>query len=452
MNSASHLNVVPPYEDDAFISYRHLDNTERDENDKGWIDNFHDRLTNRLGFLLGEEPKIWRDPRLPGNVYIADFLQGKIKQTIILISIISNGYLRSDWCMGELREFCRLAEENGGLQLDGKLRIFRVARATIDEPLPAEYLNQTGYEFYEIDPATKRPVEYGQDLGRNKDQRYWNTLYDLAWEIKEVLTKAKKRNNAPTAGRIDVFSKVAPPPKGTVYLAETTYDRREDRNNIKRELQDRGYEILPDRELPLVSPDYENAVREHLRRSRLSIHLIGDSYGTIPERANNRSIVELQNELAAERSVATGFPRLIWLPEGLLPKEDRQATFIEELKTRLDQQKGAELLQTSLEELKFVLKGKVDALSANGHQKTPPRAGITARRKIYLLFDKRDVAEIMPINKYLAGRKNCEVILPPIDDDNDDDTQAIKLHEDNLLRCDAVLIFYGKANPRVLPI
>ena len=303
------------------------------------------------------------------------------------------------------------------------------------------HLSKTGkYRFYEEDPIKKTTVEYSQDLGPNKDQRYWNKLGDLARDIGNVLTKAGRWVSDPAIG--DAFKKVAPPSKGAVYLAETTHDRREDRNNIKRELQERGYEVLPEQELPLVSPDYEEAVREYLRRSRLSIHLIGESYGTIPERANNRSVIELQNELAARRSVETSFPRLIWLPENLQPKEDRQAQFIAELKTRVEQQKGAELLQTPLEELKSVIKGKVEALSRNGHKPSPRPA---ARKKIYLLCDKRDVEQIAPLNTYLVSRK-CEVILPLLDDDGADDTQAIKLHEDNLLRCDAVLIFYGKAN------
>jgi len=53
--------------DDVFISYRHLDNELLDEQEKGWIDNFHERFASVLGEALGYEPSIWRDPRLPGN-------------------------------------------------------------------------------------------------------------------------------------------------------------------------------------------------------------------------------------------------------------------------------------------------------------------------------------------------------------------------------------------------
>ncbi|HEV7395745.1 MAG TPA: hypothetical protein VGN86_04475, partial [Pyrinomonadaceae bacterium] len=78
--------------DDVFISYRHLDNELLDEQGKGWIDNFHQRFESVLGEALGYEPKIWRDPRLPGNAYFADVLEERIQQTAVVISILSPGY------------------------------------------------------------------------------------------------------------------------------------------------------------------------------------------------------------------------------------------------------------------------------------------------------------------------------------------------------------------------
>jgi hypothetical protein len=38
------------------------------------------------------------------------------------------------------------------------------------------------------------------------------------------------------------------------------------------------------------------------------------------------------------------------------------------------------------------------------------------------------------------------VLLPLIDDEGADDTQAFDIHKDNLVQCDAVLIYYGNAN------
>lgn len=430
------MSTKHSFVDDVFISYRHLDNELLDERGMGSVNNFHERFESLLGEALGYAPTIWRDSRLQGNVYFADVLEERIKNTAVVISILTPGYLQSDWCIGELREFCRLAEQNGGLVVGDRMRIFKVVKTHIErDEHPPEFQKQLGYEFYEIDKMTQRPVAFGQELGRNRDQRYWSKLDDLAWDVKQVLSIVNPR--ARVASGASVFT----PTQGTIYLAQTTRDLSEERDQIKRELQNRGYDILPDKELSFISPNYEDAVREYVGRAKLSVHLIGGSYGIIPEGAGSRSIVRLQNEIAAARSRDGGFSRLLWMPVGLTPQEEVQAQFIEHLRTDATTQQGAELLQTPLEELKTVIQTR---LSGNGHKpevppgKSPP--------KIYLIFDKRDLEGVLPLNDYLSGEKGFQVLLPLLDDEGADDAQAFEIHKDNLVQCDAVLIYYGNAN------
>jgi hypothetical protein len=430
------MSSIQTFVDDVFISYRHLDNELLDDQGKGWIDNFHERFESVLGEALGYEPTIWRDPRLPGNAYFADVLEERIQKTAVVISILSPGYLQSDWCLGELREFCRLADKTGGLRVGDRMRVFKVVKTHIERELhPPEFQQQLGYEFYEIDKATQRPVAYGQELGRNRDQRYWSKLDDLAWDVKQVLSVINPRAKIPAPG--SVFSRA----QGTVYLAQTTRDLSGERDQIKRELQNRGFEILPEQELPFISPSYEEAVRECVARAKLSVHLIGANYGIVPEGASH-SIVRLQNEIAAERNRAEGFSRLLWMPVGLTPREEVQAEFIQHLRTDATTQTGAELLQTPLEELKNVIHLR---LTSNGDKPKEEPSGETPP-KIYLIFDKRDLEGVMPLNDYLSVEKNYQVLLPLIDDEGTDDIEGFDIHKDNLAQCDAVLIYYGNAN------
>jgi hypothetical protein len=432
------MSSIPPFIDDVFISYRHLDNELLDDQGKGWIDNFHERFESILGETLGYAPKIWRDVRLPGSAYFADVLEERIRKTAVLISILSPGYIQSEWCIGELREFCRLADASGGLVVGERLRIFKVVKTYIEHAEhPPEFQKQLGYEFYEIDKMTQRPVAFGQELGRNRDQRYWNKLDDLAWDVKHVLSAINPRAEAPT--RAHVFAQT----KGTIYLAQTTSDLGEERDQIKRELLNRGYDILPDKELPFLSPSYEEAVRECVARAKLSVHLIGGTYGIVPERAAGRSIVCLQNEIAAERSSRESFSRLLWMPVGLVPQEEAQAQFIEHLRTDATTQRGAEFLQTPLEELKTVLQIRLSR--TNGHK--PEAASLEqSPPKIYLIFDRRDLDGVLPLNSYLSDERQYQVLLPLLDEEGADDTQAFDIHKENLVECDAVLIYYGKAN------
>jgi hypothetical protein len=433
------MSFTHTFVDDVFISYRHLDNERLEGEESGWVDNFHQGFERALGEVLGYEPTIWRDPRLAGNVNFADVLEERIKKTAVLISILSPGYAQSDYCLSELRLFCSMAEQTGGLTVDNKERIFKVIKTPIErKDHPEEFREQLGYEFYEIDKMTQRPVAFGQGLGRHRDQRYWSKLDDLAWDVKQVLSLINPR--ARTSPAVSVFSRS----KGTIYLAQTTRDLSEQRDQIKRELHGHGYDILPDKEMPFISPSYEESVSECIGRAKLSVHLIGGHYGIIPEGAGGRSIVRLQNEVAAKRSREGAFSRLLWLPVGLKPQEDEpaQAQFLEQLKTDGEMQRGAELLETSLEELKSIIQLR---LSSNG-QKTKASPG-NSPLKIYLIFDKRDVQGVLPLNKYLSAEKRFEVLLPPLDDEGGaQEAQPFDIHKENLKECDAALIYYGQAN------
>ena len=101
--------------------------------------------------------------------------------------------------------------------------------------------------------------------------------------------------------------------KGTVFLAETSFDLREDREAVRRDLTRKGYEVLPDRPLPLIASELDGVMRENLLRSKLSIHLVGRNYGMVAEGAT-QSTVERQQSLASQLAPVAEFSSVIWLP------------------------------------------------------------------------------------------------------------------------------------------
>ena len=88
---------------DIFISYAHLDDKPLTEGQKGWITKFHRILEVRLGQLLGEEPTIWRDPKLSGNDVFDQSIVGEFKKARVMLSIMTPRYVKSDWCVRELQ-------------------------------------------------------------------------------------------------------------------------------------------------------------------------------------------------------------------------------------------------------------------------------------------------------------------------------------------------------------
>jgi hypothetical protein len=216
-----------------------------------------------------------------------------------------------------------------------------------------------------------------------KDKRYWDKFEDLVWDIKELI----KRLESPQSNRPPNPS----PSAATIYLAETTSDLSEERDKVKRELQQFGHVVLPDKALPLKVPALQAAVREYLECSRLSVHLIGEHYGIIPEMEPERSVVRLQQELAMERGDNGEFSRLIWMPPGLQPKDERQQKFVVDLQNSFTSHNGSELLQGKLEDLKTIIQTKLT-------QKPKPAVSAPGGMvRIYLICDQQDVDAVEPL-------------------------------------------------------
>jgi len=222
----------------------------------------------------------------------------------------------------------------------------------------------------------------------------------------------------------------------SIYLAETSFDLRDERDIIRRELQQRGYPVLPDRSLPSDAATFKKVVRDYLSRSRLSIHLVGDNYGDTPK-GETKSLVVLQNELAQEQSLKPGFSHLIWIPPGVKGQDVKQREFIESLNRESGSQQRFDLLHNSLEELKSFIEETL-----TNRKPRPPAASPGGPLHIYLICDQQDLPSVLPIRDYLYD-KGYEAILPAM---TGGEAEVREDHKDNLITCDACLIYYGAAN------
>src|SRR4029077_19728567 len=70
-----------------------------------------------------------------------------------------------------------------------------------------------------------------------------------------------------------------------------------------------------------------------------------------------------------------------------------------------------------------------------------PANALSAAPKVYLICDRKDEAAVEPLEDYLFAQ-GLEVLLPAFDGD---DADAAALHQDSLLTCDAVMVYYGAA-------
>jgi hypothetical protein len=440
------------FQKDIFISYAHIDDESLIASQKGWITEFHRALEIRLAQLLGRRPSIWRDPSLQGNHIFDQQIVSQFSQVAILISILTPRYVKSEWCTREVNEFYEACEKNIGFSIQNRARIFKVIKTPVRAELhPEKIQNVLGYEFYSTDPNTGRVKEFGQVFGQQSEIAYWEKLDDLANDICSFLESIEGLNSTTTAtGNSTTTNPTTQKQRKKVYLAESSYDTLEFRDSIKRELQDMGYSLLPDKQLPLVAPALHSEVSHFIEEADLSIHILGSGYGVVPE-GTQKSIVEIQNQIASAQSAAKNLPRLIWIPENTLPTDDRQQAFLDKLEAGKEGIAGADLIVSSLEDFKGILSDKLKkqeeekkkaAQAAAQTNHVQQNQDIKTSKLVYLICDMQDIALIKPLEDALFDNGH-EVVIPIFDGE---ESQIREDHIENLKMCDAAIIFYGNAN------
>jgi len=306
------MSYLQGFEPDIFISYSHIDNQPFGSGQKRWVSEFHKNLETRIRILLGRDVEIWRDPKLKGTDVFSDEIRGKVSDTAVLVTIISPGYLHSEWCSRELQTFIDGAASGGGWHAEGQSRIVKVLKTPVPLQQQSSGLRSLlGYEFYRIEPETERVREFLLDPSPEARNSYWTKLDEVAQDVARLFSLLQSGD------------KQHRDPAKVIYVAETTSDLKDKRESLTRELVAHGYHPVPNGPLPLNSTDLPNAVRRNLEQSCLSVHLIGARYGIVPE-GESRSLIQVQNEVAAEHFNGSA-SRLIWVPKNMEPKEEQQA-------------------------------------------------------------------------------------------------------------------------------
>ena len=71
------------------------------------------------------------------------------------MAVVSPRYVKSEWGRKEIDEFCKAAEQQGGVRVRDKARIFKVLKTPVPlEQHPPELQSLLGYEFFKVDPET----------------------------------------------------------------------------------------------------------------------------------------------------------------------------------------------------------------------------------------------------------------------------------------------------------
>lgn len=406
---------------DVFISYAHEDNQPVPPEIDGWVDQFEKTLTAYLGRTAGDPPKIWRDPVLERSADLNAKLREHLTRSATLLCILSRSYIRSKYCLAELQQF--LAE------FGDHERVFKVVTATLpnEREHPAPLDNHIGYPFFQIDENNHKAYEL--DLTDDRSVRVYRRLtYDLARDMAQRIEALRNQTPAPAS-------------LGTVYLARTGYDLTEKRAAICGELESNGFTVLPKLALPDTEAECETAVRDYIAQCCLSVHLVGQFGGGIPDGPGSETYAALQYRIAAESAAQPGSKlfRLVWMPPGLQPKVPEQTDFVAKLAAASwSPANRADLVQGSLEDFRALTLAKAQQAVA---PPPPTPDAQPSTRRVYLIYDPADDPVISPVDEGLAARGST-VRLPVFDGDEKARDQD---HRDALLEADLIVLYWGAA-------
>lgn len=425
------------FDNDVFISYAHIDNCSLVEGEPGWITQLRKMLQVRLTQLRGKRARVWLDPELRKSENFHEAIRQACRSTKAFLSVLTPGYLESAYCRQELEEFVGLPPEPYPQR-----RLFKVIKTPV--PLdrhPDPMRNALGFEFYG-DAGDTGPREWTVSSPVYR-QPFLDRLEDLATELAEVLALLETPDIEPTGNA------------RTIYLASTTSDVRDVRDGLARQLSQRGYRVVPRHGLPLDLAELTAACQAELDEADLAVHVVGHRYGVVPESSGGaapRSVMQIENDLAAERARTHGLRRVIWLPKTASDGagiDDRQQEFVDALRRDPASQANAHLIIGTLEDLTAAALARIDELDRVEQAAPDPAAGdpeaaLRDAPRVYLVHAANDDPEAIDAIEDAIEDRGCDVWRPDLGPEVSAKQQR-EDHEYYLANCDACMIYYGRA-------
>lgn len=418
------------FDNHIFISYAHIDNETDDVDPEGWVTRFDRSLKRAVDMKLGQRTKIWRDKHgIDDNQDFGDEISDQLPHSAVLVSIVSEGYSNSPWCKREASLFCEYAENDIGLKVDNDFRIFKVEKAKIEglSDFPNPFKEQLGTSFYTFQDNTPMVLEPHLDEHKMMYRQKMNRLADsISRLIKRIASDEPAVTERVSLTSTSKAGKVA-------YLAECSFNLKEEREEIEEYLLKNGYEVLPNRMMARDEATYEKEVNAALDKSDIAIHLISSKYGAVLDGPTERSIGMIQNELAAKKHQESGLPRIIWLPEGIASENPVQQSFIDAIRNDKDVQAGAEVIEDNLESF------KTNILEELQREKESTELPEDHELTIFISCTEEDRPQTIELRKFM--KRSGFVVEMPVFEGHASEIR--KANQEALKNSDAAIIFYG---------
>ncbi len=178
------MGFIEGYKNDVFVTYASADDEPLQGLRTRWVTQLSNRLKKIIDDLLGRGPtevSIWIDKHgVHGGKTITDAVMENVRQSYLLVVVLSPSYLKSDWCGREL-------------QNSGNAGIFIVETHPIkDEEIPDKLKDQKRYKFWRLLPS-RAPIRL-----RLSERAGYEELQTMGYHIARMLLDHEAKEKPPS--------------------------------------------------------------------------------------------------------------------------------------------------------------------------------------------------------------------------------------------------------------
>jgi hypothetical protein len=425
------MAYVPNCKCDVFVSFAHLDDVAIGNNPP-WVSSFAGDLKKvlrmRLGVREDEGLRVYftGHSSLEAGVHLETALMENAASSAIFVAVTSPAYVVDDsWTMRELATFQKATEGIG--------RVFAIEHSPLDsnDEYPPTLRDLKRMAFWQKHPEREIPVTMASG-----SDAYLQTLLDLAEQIRKAMKKMREAQKSASVGLLELTKTVlseAPPvvrQQGegkTILLAQVTDDLDEEREQVRRYVEQYGVKVLPEGTYPQGGDAFTTALDADLARADAYVQLLGRTHAKRPP-----DMPLGYDRQQFERAIARGIPILQWLRPDADP-----ATITDREHTKL--LSGEHVMRIGLEAFKS------DVVKRLSKPQPPPAPapGPVEEQFVFINADGSDIQLAENLRREFTGA-NLTSAIPILQGSSED----VRLDlEENIVECDALVMVYGETTP-----
>jgi len=439
-------SIIPGFEYDIFVSYRHNDNQY-----DGWVSEFVEKLRKELVATVKDKLTVFFDENpsdgLLESHQVDQSISSKIN-AVIFIPIISQTYCdtKSFAWNNEFLLFSKAATSdhlgrevrlvNGNVA--SRILPIRIHEIeTEDTQLLEEVLQGVlrSIDFIYYAQGVNRPLRPKDDdrLDNLNNTVYRNQINKVANAIKEIMLGVKlldsksQASERPKGNSQSIPTQVAAMPRWynttvpsdirvavmdiqqpTVFLAWTSNDLKAKREEMAMILSRAGFLVIPNSDCPSSDEEFKNSVEKNLEAATCSLHILSGEFGRRFEEDDTVSFPKYQFELAKTKSAGpdSKFSTFVWhLENSDKSAKPQQEEFINNIRNYIT----ANMTFTNAFSPMQLVEDMRSLLVQEKHEELD-----TKDTDIFFIFNKQDAKDAYPLTELISKEYALEImnILP----------------------------------------